>query len=73
MIKQCLTNLLGQETGVCLGCVQHSSAGDLKRIRESIFFLIEVYLVYNITLVSGVQHREATFCIDYIQLKVITK
>ena len=72
MIKQCLTNLLGQGTGVCLGCVQHSRAGHLKRVRDSIF-LIEVYLVYNITLVSGVQCREATFCIDYIQLKVITK
>ena len=38
----------------------------------TLFLFIEVYLIYNITLISGIQHSNSVFLqIIYIQLKVI--
>ena len=33
------------------------------------FFLIEVELIYNIILVSGVQHSDTTIFIDYTHIQ----
>ena len=43
---------------------------------DPIIFLIEVWLIYNIVLVSGVQHSDLSaffFFADYILLQTITR
>ena len=42
-------------------------------VQLSFFFLIEIQLIYNIILISGIQHNDSGLFTDYTPLKVTTR